>query len=278
MFFNAIFCGIVALATMAAAAAGGEDRNLNEFVSIVRESDISLTCERRGNPCLIAGPGNPEYDVLSALILAVLEQQEYGMDLAKVKNDKPDENFWYFDGGEWKLDKPESAKAKRDDAKKKHDEELEKLQAEWEDNGWRRDLAQDNQEEETAAGENEQQEIERLDAFVQELFGSEYDEEAHSVRRRLYSCSGYCDMMCTFFCGRKRRRQLRGTTAQDERANKAEMERRAKNKASRELYFGENSCIYYTTLKEFLHKFPTYHVDRCVTDKTWCMLSSPCSI
>ena len=262
------------------------------LVQVIRESDISLTCERRGNECLVAGPGDPEYDLLAVWILAVLEQQEYGMDRKKIDHDKPDEDHWVFENGDWRLEKKQDADKKRAEKKKKHDEAMNKLEAKWaelenqgnqgnhaegegddeSDEDDRRKLLREYKEELDAI-EKEDQDIEKLEAFTKELYGADYDEEVHSFRRRLGSCGSRCDMFCTFFCGGKRRRNLRARIERDQ-------ERRAMEAAERQLYFGDNMCVDHTTLKEFLHNHPLKidTVSPCVNDETWCMLSYPCSI
>lgn len=288
---KAILLGFFSLASMAWAN--------GSFVQVVRESDISLTCERRGNECLAAGPGDAEYDLLAVWILAVLEQQEYGMDRKKVDHNSPDEDHWVFELGEWKLQKKEVAETKRAEKKTKHDHAMKNLEERWagqeksvtkevepttpatqeaeesedssdsSDSSDRRELIREYKEE-LEAIQMEDQDIEKLEAFTKELYGADYDEKVHSYRRRL-GCGSSCDMFCMFFC-RRRRRNLRERIESD-------LQRRA-TEADRQLYFGPNMCTDHTTLKEFLHSHPITidTVSPCVNDETWCMLSYPCSI
>ena len=243
------------------------------FVNLIRESDVSLTCERRGNPCLMDGPGDPEYEVLASLIIAALEEQEYLMDTKKVNNDQPEKNTWFYHDGEWQLEKPEEAAKMRAEAKKKYNEKMAQLAEKWGDledtpvlDGAVppvRKLQKYHQE--LKAIEEEEKQVESLDSFVKNLFGADYKEEQHSLRRRLWSCRSGRDLFCQFYCkGRRRERQ---------RQLRAEMER--------ELFFGDNMCLYHTNLKEFLYKYPSDLIDsvkECVNEDSLCIMAYPCSI
>lgn len=214
------------------------------------------------------GPGDPEYEVLASLVIAALEEQEYVMDTKKVDYDDPDKNTWFYHDGEWDLEKPNEAAKKRAEAKKKYNEKMAELAEKWGDDtpvldGGVRKLQKYHQE--LKAIEEEEKQVESLDSFVKNLFGADYKEEKHSLRRRLWSCSSGCDLFCQFFCRRRRRER--------QRQLHAEMER--------ELFFGDNMCLYHTNLKDFLHKYPSDLVDgvkECVNDDSLCIMAYPCSI
>lgn len=215
---------------------------------VFRNTDIGLFCQRKHNACLEQRPGEPEYDILVSMVIFVLEEQEYTMDTMELAD--PDKASWVF-SGKWELKEKDAAKKERETAREKFEERAEKLEEEWKkEHHDRRLFAQ------------REKEIEELDSFVKDLFGDDYDEEAHSVRRRLYSCSGYCDHFCLFWCGRKGwyNRNLREA-----------------KKVQRKLG-DDDVCLYHTTLKEFLGPHKSKTIEHCVTDDTLCILSTPCGV
>lgn len=260
-----------------------------KFAKIIRESDVSLTCERRGNPCLEDGPGDAEYEMLSTLIVAALEEQEYVMDTKRLNNDEPDEKFWVYKDGEWELKKKHEAANKRNEAKANYDKKMSANVKKWGDGAvvlYGEVSTEGDSESETtspdsssddrrlqkyhkelkAIDEEEEKQIEDLDSFVKDLFAADYEEEKHSIRRRLiYKCGGGCSgPFCSFYCGRRRRRRLSELGATVERELDA---------------FGSNMCVFHTDLEEFLHKYPIHtNIQECVTDHSLCIMAYPCSI
>ena len=88
-----------------------------ELLDIVRDAEISLTCQREYNYCLEAGPGNAFFELLSGYIGIALETQEMSMDSQELETPDDFKTHWVFDNGKWKLDDEENAAKKNHEAK-----------------------------------------------------------------------------------------------------------------------------------------------------------------
>ena len=221
-----------------------------EAQGFLRNAEISLTCNRVKNPCLENTEGS-NYSILSKLIEAALEVQEYEMNQDAMSETRGESaSDWIFEEGKWTLVTPGIARRKRIRAERNYKvkEEFINKQQQGGVRG-RRDLEDLN-----LSGS------ELADVLAEEEFLAQLSSSSERELMRFDFC-GYnvCldnPNICAFYCAyRDNGRQRDLAAANDE----------------------DGRCVAYTDLASFLHRFPTESIDECVTDTTICQLSHPCS-